>query len=114
MNNESAEVTIPNDELGQSPGVAKNGVRRKGAPLVTLDAEIFRDVDVSLTAILGRGGLTVRTLLDLEEGSVVDLDTPLDGTIVLSLNDRPVARGELVAVGDHFGVRITEIIANRT
>lgn len=88
--------------------------RRKGqqAPLVTLDADVFADVDVSLTAVLGRGTLTVQQLLKLVEGDVVDLDTPLDGTVDITLNDRLIAQGEIVAVEDHFGVRITKIIAS--
>ncbi len=83
----------------------------KQAPLVTLDSDVFADVDVSLTAVLGRGTMTVQQLLNLVEGDVVDLDTPLDGTVDITLNDRLVAQGEIVAVEDHFGVRITKIVA---
>jgi flagellar motor switch protein FliN len=87
---------------------------RKGkTPIVALESDIFNDVDVKLTAILGNGILTVRTLLDLSEGSVIDLDTPLDGMIDLVLNHHLIARGEIVAVGDKFGVRITTITAER-
>lgn len=87
---------------------------RKGkqAPLVTLDSAVFADVDVSLTVILGRGTMSVQQLLKLAEGDVVDLNTPLDGTVDITLNDRLVAQGEIVAVDDHFGVRITKIVAS--
>jgi flagellar motor switch protein FliN len=87
--------------------------RKNHRPIVTLDADIFSDVDVNLCAILGRGTIAVRALLDLSEGSILDLDTPLDGTIDLVLNDRVIAQGEIVAVEDKFGVRITKIVADR-
>jgi flagellar motor switch protein FliN len=86
--------------------------RRGRGPVIALDSDIFSDIDVKLTAILGRGTIAVRTLLDLGEGSVLDLDTPLDGTIDLLLNDRVIAQGEIVAVDDKFGVRITKTVAD--
>ena len=79
-------------------------------PPVTLNAKIFNDVDVTLSASLGHGTMTVRDLLDLRKDGIVTLETPLNGTVTLMLNDRAVAIGELVAVGDHFGVRIVSII----
>lgn len=75
---------------------------------LSLDAEIFDDVEVQLVAQLGSGRLSVRALLDLQSGGVIDLDTPLDGEVELKLNGKTVARGEIVAVGDRFGIRITE------
>lgn len=84
-----------------------------GAPVITIDSELFGDVDVSVQAVLGQGRLTVRSLLDLREGALVDLDTPLDGVVDLNVNGKLVARGEIVAVGDRFGVRITELAAER-
>ena len=82
------------------------------SPPVTLNAEVFNDVDVTLSASLGHGTMTVRDLLDLRQEDVVTLDTPLNGVVTLMLNDRAVANGELVAVGDRFGVRIMSIINN--
>jgi flagellar motor switch protein FliN/FliY len=87
--------------------------KKKGPPLVSLDAAILGDVDVRLSAILGHGSIAVRDLLELEDGSVLNLDTPLDGMIDVTLNGRIVARGEIVAVGDKFGVRIAKIVAER-
>jgi flagellar motor switch protein FliN/FliY len=52
-------------------------------------------------------------LASLETGEVVALDTPLNGVVELSLNGKLVARGEIVAVGDKFGVRISEILTRK-
>jgi flagellar motor switch protein FliN len=82
-------------------------------PLTTIDAEIFNDVDVRLTAVLGHGTIAVRALLDLSNGSVIDLDTPLDGLVDLILNNHIVAQGEIVTVNDRFGIRITRTAVTR-
>jgi flagellar motor switch protein FliN len=76
--------------------------------MLSLDASIFHHVEVRLVAQLGSGKLTVRTMLDLAKGDVVPLETPLDGVADLKLNGRTIARGEIVAVGDTFGIRITD------
>jgi flagellar motor switch protein FliN len=103
------KMSIPkNDENAEA--VAPH-CKAKGKPIISLDASILSDVDVTLNAILGRGSVTVRRLLNLSVGEAVELDTLLNGMIDLTLNGKIVARGELVAVEDKFGVRITEIIA---
>lgn len=80
-----------------------------GPPLLSLDAAILRDVKVSLAIRLGEASLTVEELLELRSGSVVKLDRLLTEPIDLQLNGAVVARGEIVAVDDNFGVRILEI-----
>lgn len=85
----------------------------KGKPVVTLDSSILGDVDVTVMATLGHGSMPVSQLLQLIPGSVVELGTPLDGHLDLTLNGKLIARGELVAVDDHFGIRISEIIAEQ-
>ena len=82
-----------------------------GAPLVDLDSAIFKDVSVTLQAKLGEVSLTVAELLALRTGEVLKLDLELDSPIELRLNQSTVALGEIVAVDDHFGVRITAISA---
>jgi flagellar motor switch protein FliN/FliY len=97
----------------KSSGATSTGRGKKAAAIVTLDSDIFSDVDVRLSVILGHGTMAVRALLDMTEGSEIALDTPLDGSVEVTLNNRIVARGEIVAVGDRFGVRITQIVAQR-
>jgi flagellar motor switch protein FliN/FliY len=66
-------------------------------------------VSVSLEAYLGDAQMTVAELGRLGAESVVALGAPLNQAVELRLNGVAVARGELVAVGDNFGVRLTEI-----
>ena len=80
-----------------------------GAPLVALDSAVFSGVTVKIDARLGSVSMTVQDLLALKAGGVVALDTQLNDLIELHLNGALVGRGEIVAAGDAFGVRIVEI-----
>jgi flagellar motor switch protein FliN len=86
--------------------------KQDSKPVVTLNSDIFADVDVLISATLGHGSMPIRQLLKLAAGDVVELETPLDGHLDITLNGKIIARGELVAVDDKFGVRISEIIPN--
>ena len=70
------------------------------------------DVPVNLTIELGGCQLPMREVLQLNVGSVVQLDTPADAPVELSINGKLIARGEVVVIEDHFGVKITEILGS--
>ena len=70
------------------------------------------DVPVTLSVELGGSQLPMRDVLQLNIGSVVQLDKPADAPVELSINGKLIARGEVVVVEDHYGVKITEIIGN--
>ncbi|MCA8254352.1 FliM/FliN family flagellar motor switch protein [Burkholderia sp. AU31624] len=75
--------------------------------------DLVGDVIVSLDVHLGSGTLAVKELLALQSGSVVTLDRLIDDCVDVRLNERTVARAEIVAVGDQFGIRIVEIVEER-
>ena len=70
------------------------------------------DVPVSLTIELGSCQLPMKEVLQLNIGSVVQLDKPADAPVELSVNGKLIARGEVVVVEDRFGVKITEVIGS--
>jgi len=72
-------------------------------------AAVF-DVPVTIAAVLGRTHMEVADLLKLEEGDVVELDRKVGEAIDIYVNNRLVARGEVVLVEDRLGVTMTEII----
>ncbi|MEM8878359.1 MAG: flagellar motor switch protein FliN [Pseudomonadota bacterium] len=74
------------------------------------DLEAVFDVPVKVSAILGRSRMDVAELLKLAQGSVVELDRKVGEAIDIYVNDRLVARGEVVLVEDRLGVTMTEII----
>ena len=72
-------------------------------------APVF-DVPVNISAVLGRAHLSVAQLLRLDQGSVLELDRKVGEAIDIYVNNRLVARGEVVVVEDRLGVTMTEII----
>lgn len=74
-----------------------------------INPRLIETVSVTLEAFLGEARMTVAELTALKDSSVVPLDAALNQSVELRLNGVAVARGELVAVGDSFAVRLTEI-----
>ena len=72
--------------------------------------DMLMSVPLKITAELGTCKMLVEDILKLGTGSVVELDRLAGGPVDLLVNDRLVARGEVVAVDEKFGVRITELI----
>src|ERR1700748_3596959 len=72
-------------------------------------APVF-DVPVNISAVLGRANLSVAQLLQLTQGSVLELDRKVGDAIDIYVNNRLVARGEVVVVDERLGVTMTEII----
>ena len=87
-------------------GVAENQQpMRSGADL----AAVF-DIPVNVSAVLGKSTMQVSSLLKLGRGAVVELDRKVGEAIDIYVNNRLVARGEVVVVEDRLGVTMTEII----
>ena len=74
------------------------------------DLEAVFDVPVKVSAVLGRARMEVGDLLKLGPGAVLELDRKVGEAIDIYVNDRLVARGEVVLVEDKLGVTMTEII----
>ena len=72
-------------------------------------APVF-DVPVNISAVLGKANMTVASLLKLNAGSVLELDRKVGEAIDIYVNNRLIARGEVVVVEDRLGVTMTEII----
>jgi len=68
------------------------------------------DVPVQVSAVLGRTSMPVSQLLKLSRGAVIELDRKVGESIDIYVNNRLVARGEVVVVDDHLGITMTEII----
>jgi len=74
------------------------------------DLEAVFDVPVTVSAVLGKTGMEVSQLLKLAKGTIVELDRKVGEAIDIYVNNRLVARGEVVLVEDRLGVTMTEII----
>ena len=79
------------------------------------ELEAVYDIPVQISAVLGRATMQVSQLLKLGRGAVVELDRKVGEAIDIHVNNRLVARGEVVVVEDRLGITMTEIIkAERT
>jgi flagellar motor switch protein FliN/FliY len=73
------------------------------------NVDVLMHVPLRLTAELGTCSLTVSEVLKLGSGSIVELDRVAGDPVDLLINDRPIARGVVVAVDDRLAVRIVEL-----
>lgn len=89
-------------EVVGAAGEQNNGLGRN-------DISLVGHVQVSLTAQVGTVSMSIEQLFGLKSGDVVSMNELLEAPLTLMLNGRAVARGELLAVDDHFGVRILEL-----
>ena len=80
------------------------------APRSTQDLDAVYDIPVQVSAVLGRATMEVSQLLKLGRGAVVELDRKVGEPIDIYVNNRLVARGEVVVVEDRLGVTMTEIV----
>jgi len=104
-------MTDMTEHSPKPPAAAKDNAKTKSAGGGGISAKLIEAVEVSLDALLGSARMKVSELTGLGEGDVVTLDATLSTAVDLKLNGATIARGELVTVGDHFAVRLTEIAA---
>ncbi|MDM7482517.1 MAG: flagellar motor switch protein FliN [Halomonas sp.] len=76
----------------------------------TRDLEMIMDIPVKLTVELGRTKLTIKQLLELAQGSVIELEGLAGEPMDILINGYLIAQGEVVVIEDKYGIRITEII----
>lgn len=83
----------------------------KGMPSSNMrDLEMVMDIPVKLTVELGRTRITIKQLLELAQGSVIELEGLAGEPMDILINGYLIAQGEVVVVDDKYGIRITEII----
>jgi flagellar motor switch protein FliN/FliY len=75
--------------------------------------DLLMNVSLGVTAELGRCTMRVSDVLKIGRGSIVELDRLAGAPIDVLVNARLIARGEVVAIDDRFGVRVTEVVARR-
>lgn len=79
-------------------------------PKSSLELDAVYDIPVRVSAVLGKSSMQVNQLLKLGKGAILELDRRVGEPIDIYVNDRLVARGEVVVVEDKLGITMTEII----
>ncbi len=99
------------DEIEEAPELKGNGEKKYaiGEPMAN-DVTAIYDIPVNVSAVLGRSTMQVSQLLKLGRGAVIELDRKVGEAIDIYVNNRLVARGEVVVVEDRLGITMTEIV----
>jgi flagellar motor switch protein FliN/FliY len=105
----SGEGGMPLDEIKAHSTSEQEQEYNYGEPMAG-DVTAIYDIPVQISAVLGRSTMQVSQLLKLGRGAVVELDRKVGEAIDIYVNNRLVARGEVVVVEDKLGVTMTEIV----
>lgn len=111
------------EEKKEEAQAEKQGEAQKGVQKVGLDAvssgkviepigniKLLMDVALNVSIELGRTKMQLKDVLNLGVGSVVELEKLAGDPVDILVNDKLVARGEVIVIEDNFGVRITEVV----
>lgn len=104
----SAVSTEPGSDASVNDIELTSTAAADGTPL---DLGFILDIPLNVTVEVGRTKLLVQELLQLGQGSVIELDKQMGEPFEVLVNEKLVARGEIVVVNDRFGVRLTDIIS---
>ncbi|AIL65425.1 Flagellar motor switch protein FliN [Rickettsiales bacterium Ac37b] len=77
---------------------------------IDINLEAVYDIPVQISVVLGKATMTINQLLKLGRGAVVELDKNVGEAIDIYVNDRLVAKGEVVIVDNRIGITLTEIV----
>lgn len=99
-------MSIPESEVEQQLVESRSSSSSVDAKL-----EVILDVPVTLTLEVGRTRLPIRSLLQLAQGSVVELERAAGDPLDVFVNGTLIAHGEVVVVNDKFGIRLTDVVS---
>lgn len=120
---------VPNDEMddwaaamaeqaiaesGEAKPVALQELSDEAAPLSAEEKrklDTILDIPVTISMEVGRSQISIRNLLQLNQGSVVELDRVAGEPLDVLINGTLIAHGEVVVVNDKFGIRLTDVIS---
>ncbi len=94
----SAELPPPEQDVAEAGGTQKG-------------LDFILDISLTISARLGSTKMMIRDLLQLGHGSIVELDKLAGEPLEILVNDKLIARGEVVVVNEKFGVRLTEVVS---
>jgi flagellar motor switch protein FliN/FliY len=98
---------VPKANLESLQGDNQNNTTLNQNP----NLELILDIPVTLTMQVGKTPITIRNLLQLNQGSIVELDRPAGDPLDVYVNGKLIAHGEVVVVNDKFGIRFTDVVS---
>ena len=106
--NEIGSAPVHPDTAGAVPHVLEH--LQQSAGVTTRDIERIMDIPVQLSVEIGRTRTSIKSILQLAQGSVVELDAVAGAPMDVLINGYLIAQGEVVVVNDRFGIRLTDIV----
>jgi len=94
-----------------APSFAELGEGATATAPGTQNLDFLLDIPLKVTVELGRTSMIINKMLQLTQGSVVELDKAAGEPVEIFINDKLLGKGEVIVVNERFGVRITEIIS---
>lgn len=116
MADEWAAAMEQQENVDSQPGNAKqmaldDFAGTSGGPTRSPDLDVILDIPVSIAMEVGRTAITIRNLLQLNQGSVIELDRLAGEPLDVLVNGTLIAHGEVVVVNEKFGIRMTDVIS---
>lgn len=105
---EAQEVDLTDVASGDSGG---GGGGMDDDPDTNLDINFLLDVQLKISVEVGRSKIYIHELLEYNQGQIIELESMLGQHLDIRVNEKLVARGEIVVINDKFGVRITQIVS---
>ena len=112
MSEDDNKTSSESDVLLQGSERAQNAESADDAPFenLSLDSDLLRNIPVTISVEVGRTSLPIKALMQLTQGSVVELDRLAGEALDLLVNNTLVAQGEIVLVNERYGIRLTQIV----
>ena len=111
QDNADAWVSALEQQTGKNKKAAMSELRDDSTPSNEVNLDVVLDIPVSISMEIGRTKISIRNLLQLNQGSVVELDRLAGEPMDVLVNGTLIARGEVVVVNEKFGIRLTDIIS---
>ncbi|HAI12122.1 MAG TPA: flagellar motor switch protein FliN [Phycisphaerales bacterium] len=112
LDDASKSVTAMHDVASEALGDGDIPGSLMDSPDAPKGIDMLRDVDLHVAIELGRTNMLVEDVLKIGDGSVIELDKLAGDPVDVYVNDRLVARGEVLVLNDNFCIRVSEIVAN--
>ena len=106
-----AEQAAVDDVMGQTVSFDELKDESVKGPTNSPELEVILDIPVSISMEVGRTSITIRNLLQLNQGSVIELDRLAGEPLDVLVNGTLIAHGEVVVVNEKFGIRMTDVIS---
>jgi flagellar motor switch protein FliN len=99
------------EQAGNEKKAAMSELRDDSMPSSDVNLDVVLDIPVNISMEIGHTKISIRNLLQLNQGSVVELDRLAGEPMDVLVNGTLIARGEVVVVNEKFGIRLTDIIS---